>query len=111
MNAALYASRLGARSAVKRSFTIQRRNVNTNQAQSAMSGAWNAIVSRNFSYVTFIVLGAITIETIYGGVTTGLWKAMNRGVRFFLFSRILANLVNGPIYSPMRSIGAVIRPS
>ena len=78
MNAALYATRLGVRTAT-RATAIQRRHVNTKEAQSAMSGAWNAIVSRNFSYVTFIVLGAITIETIYGGVTTGMWKAMNRG--------------------------------
>ena len=78
MNAALYATRMGMRTAARRT-AMQSRNVNTNQAQSALSGAWNAILSRNFSYVTFIVLGAITVETIYGGVTTGLWKAMNSG--------------------------------
>ena len=80
MNAALFATRVGLRNAARTTGSrIQRRNVNTKEAQSALSGAWNTIVSRNFSYVTFIVLGAITVETIYGGVTTGLWKAMNSG--------------------------------
>ena len=57
---------------------MQSRNVNTNQAPECVVWAWNAILSRNFSCVTFIVLGAITVETIYGG-SGGFVKAMNSG--------------------------------
>lgn len=78
MNAALFASRLGIRAASQRATVTTQTRAFSKQA-SAVSGAWNAVISRNFSYITFIVFGAITMETIYGGMTTGLWNTMNRG--------------------------------
>ena len=78
MNAALFASRVGIRAASQRLTVTTQKQAYSKQA-SAVSSAWNAVISRNFSYITFIVLGAITMETIYGGITTGLWKTMNRG--------------------------------
>jgi len=65
--------------AQRSSHMIQRNAMSSSKNTSGMSEAWNAILSRNFSYITFIVLGAITVETIYGGVTNGLWNGMNRG--------------------------------
>lgn len=76
MNAALYAARHAGRTAFGRNAMLGRRQRSN---KSAVMNAWNAILSRNFSYITFIVLGAITLETIYGSATNGLWKVMNRG--------------------------------
>jgi len=35
----------------------------------------------NIAYITYIVVGCVAIEFVYGGVTTSIWESANKGVR------------------------------
>lgn len=36
----------------------------------------------NILYITYIVVGCVVLEVVYGGVTTTIWDTYNQGVRF-----------------------------
>ena len=37
----------------------------------------------NILYISYIVVGCVAIEAVYGTATTALWDTYNRGVSFF----------------------------
>jgi Ubiquinol-cytochrome C reductase, UQCRX/QCR9 like len=38
----------------------------------------------NILYITYIVVGCVLIEVVYGSVTTAVWDGYNQGVRIRL---------------------------
>lgn len=40
-------------------------------------GVWR---KSNIMYITYVVVGCVAIEVIYGGVTTRIWESANQGV-------------------------------
>lgn len=42
--------------------------------------AYNLVFRRNVTYVSYVLVGAIVLEGVYGTVTDGLWSSMNKGV-------------------------------
>ena len=59
-----------ARTAVK---SAARRTLSTSSWQQSVWG------KSNVRYVSFVVLGAVTIESVYGTVTNGIWESSNQG--------------------------------
>ena len=52
-------------------------------ASSMIDRFYKTALKSNMSHVTFVVVGAIFFELIYGMGTEALWDNMNKGVRFF----------------------------
>ena len=42
----------------------------------------------NIMYITYIVIGCVLIEVVYGSVTTAVWDSYNQGVCTILFFEI-----------------------
>ncbi|KAF0700181.1 Aste57867_9309 [Aphanomyces stellatus] len=40
---------------------------------------YQAIMRNNVTYITTIVIGCVAFESIYGGVTNGVWDSLNYG--------------------------------
>ena len=51
----------------------------TGVAETVYQVAWK----KQPSYITYIVIGAIVLETFFGKVTDSLWDSVNYGVRAF----------------------------
>jgi hypothetical protein len=49
---------------------------------SALATMNKLVFRKNFSYVAFVVVGAVACDVIYGGVTDMVWDNMNRGRLF-----------------------------
>jgi len=50
-------------------------------ARTPASIVYNLVFKRNLTYITYVVVGAITLEVVYGAVTDGFWGSVNKGVR------------------------------
>mmetsp|Transcript_19520 Transcript_19520/g.36297 ORF Transcript_19520/g.36297 Transcript_19520/m.36297 type:complete len:101 (+) Transcript_19520:27-329(+) len=57
---------------------MQRRQM-TIIPQGALQFFYNNIAKSNITYIGFIVSGIIVSETMFGGVTDGIWNAKNKG--------------------------------
>jgi hypothetical protein len=44
--------------------------------------AWETILKRNSTYVAYILSGCVVLEVIYGGLTNGVWRALNYGMLY-----------------------------
>jgi len=52
-------------------------------AQGLYKSLWR---KSNIMYITYIVVGCVVIEGVYGGVTTSIWESSNRGAFRFAFT-------------------------
>lgn len=80
--------RMGSPSGMGRSNTmastatrLQSRQVSMDipKPPSALLGIWNTILKRNSTYVAYVVTGCVVLEVVYGGLTNGIWRAVNYG--------------------------------
>ena len=49
--------------------------------QNLAETTYHLLFKRNFTYYTFVVAGAIILESMYGWVGDSLWASLNEGVR------------------------------
>lgn len=49
--------------------------------QNLAETTYHLLFKRNFTYYTFVVAGAIILESVYGWVGDSLWASLNEGVR------------------------------
>jgi len=63
---------------VANAFTTQKRSM-TVLPSGFLTGFYNTIAKSNTTYITFIVVGLVTAEAVYGSVTDRVWAANNDG--------------------------------
>jgi len=67
-----------------RTSRVQSRAYSGRGPSNSLEAAYHVIAKRNPTYITFILFGAIVLETMYGGVTNSIWSAANNGVRLYV---------------------------
>lgn len=50
-------------------------------SSAASNPVTRTILSSNVTYVSYIFVGAVVLEAVYGTVTEGIWNSINKGVR------------------------------
>ena len=63
--------------------SAQKRSMSSNPfgsvPQSLYRGVWR---KSNIMYITYVVVGCVAIEVVYGSVTTSIWNNANQGKLF-----------------------------
>ncbi len=47
----------------------------------AAAGLYKVVFAKNGTYLLYVLVGAVVLDTVYGTVLDGLWSSANRGVR------------------------------
>lgn len=47
----------------------------------ALESVYQTFMKNNVTYVGTILVAAVLVESVYGGVTSAIWESSNRGVR------------------------------
>lgn len=53
------------------------------------STLYNNVLKRSATYVPFVLLGAIVLDSMYSGVVDGMWNTVNSGVRVWAAVSVL----------------------
>lgn len=76
---AMIASRL-ARHAVRGINVPASRSITNGVAKSIQKNLWG---KSNIAYMTYIIVGSVVLEAVYGNLTTALWESSNEGVSYY----------------------------
>lgn len=60
--------------------TASRRSMSTQQQFAPFQGMYSTFFRSNLSYVTFVIVGAMAFEGVYGTFGDMVWEMNNRGV-------------------------------
>lgn len=71
-----------ARAALRQAPRVARTSQTQRRKMSSFDNFYKTALKSNMSQITFVVVGAIIFEVIYGSATEALWNNANQGVRF-----------------------------